>query len=1130
MLLDSSMKKILFILLFTIASSSSNNLLPKNKTFDFNQYCSRSISENNKQLNPNLFFNSPAGKPIIHNNHDNQSRPDYTIEYLNTLSYSELIDLLVSIEWSDIDGLWDYREGTYEFYADVERVLSLLDAIEERGELYTDNDDYGIPTLVEVTRAGFYHAFYHSNDLGYLSEDSFKENLIPSMLSIGNNSFFGFGTTESQLNIAHAYGAYIGIGYANVEILNRTSQLFDDFYNNYNDWVDQSDYTNAVYWIGEGVRYTLYRQDYSFSGNVMNSEYFNQIYPVFESISSLSLIWDLDFDKEWLFENFTYWTGYYGIFIDSDEPVDVLTQIIELYGEWTLPTVWAYYMLDWKYGSIDYYGNMFNLDDIYDELEAWLLPDSYHFDGDSFNFLVGQNVTIEKVNLLYWASKEVKSQFHRIVLRDNPQEIGNVDDVLNVIIYNSPREYKFNNFLYNLSTNNGGIYIESWGTFFTYERTPQESIYTLEELFRHEYVHYLQGRYLVPGLWWQHPIYDNERLTWFEEGQAEFLSGSSRLEGVLPRRSIVGNISDNPAEWMNLEEILSATYSSGFNFYKYSFAFWDFIRNENLDLMFNFIEAVIDGNAVGFDDIVETVASDSGLNEQYHAHISYLKDEYTELINPSTSSLYLYDYENLTDSEIISDLTDIIDWEDVTIENTASEYHEQIMLSGYLLDFDFTGNYSDDYISLDSFINLQLSSLTDYGWLGYLTSNAYFTLDNNNEYKINILLKEDNEQNSWGYSNPGCGDPLACNYEEYITDDDGSCEYPQESWAGVSCNFILIPNEYPTIQEGINASINGDTLLVSAGTYYETINYNGKNIVIMGEDRETTIINGNQENIVVSFVNGEDNTCRLKEFTIINGLSDDGYGGGGIKCSGSSPILENLIIKENNSYRGAGIGCSNGAYPIIRNTLITGNTSTESGGGIYVCNSSNPIIENVTITNNESGQGALYLVGANASLSNVIIWNNLSPNSIRLWASSEIQIRYSDINNIEFAGDSGNEEWDIVGNISVDPLFNDSVNNDFTLYEGSPCIDAGISDLNGDGYEDITDYCGTAPDMGAYEYCEDEIELGDINGDGILNVLDLVMIANMVLADDFNTIADMNEDGTLNVLDLVILVNIILGN
>ena len=51
---------------------------------------------------------------------------------------------------------------------------------------------------------------------------------------------------------------------------------------------------------------------------------------------------------------------------------------------------------------------------------------------------------------------------------------------------------------------------------------------------------------------------------------------------------------------------------------------------------------------------------------------------------------------------------------------------------------------------------------------------------------------------------------------------------------------------------------------------------------------------------------------------------------------------------------------------------------------------------------------------------------------------------------------------------------------------------------------------------------------GDANGDGMLNILDLVIIANMVLANDYNTIADMNDDGFLNILDLVLLVNIIL--
>nr|WP_240517627.1 collagenase [Bacillus pseudomycoides] len=43
--------------------------------------------------------------------------------------------------------------------------------------------------------------------------------------------------------------------------------------------------------------------------------------------------------------------------------------------------------------------------------------------------------------------------------------------------------------------------IEGIGTFFTYERTPQQSIFSLEELFRHEFTHYLQGRYEVPRLW-----------------------------------------------------------------------------------------------------------------------------------------------------------------------------------------------------------------------------------------------------------------------------------------------------------------------------------------------------------------------------------------------------------------------------------------------------------------------------------------------------------------------------------------------------------------------------------------------------------------------------------------------------
>ena len=62
------------------------------------------------------------------------------------------------------------------------------------------------------------------------------------------------------------------------------------------------------------------------------------------------------------------------------------------------------------------------------------------------------------------------------------------------------------------------------------------------------------------------------------------------------------------------------------------------------------------------------------------------------------------------------------------------------------------------------------------------------------------------------------------------------------------------------------------------------------------------------------------------------------------------------------------------------------------------------------------------------------------------------------------------------------------------------------------------------------DYFDDNDEMqGDINEDGILNILDLVSLVNMVLSDEYLNAGDINEDGILNILDVVMLANIILG-
>ena len=52
--------------------------------------------------------------------------------------------------------------------------------------------------------------------------------------------------------------------------------------------------------------------------------------------------------------------------------------------------------------------------------------------------------------------------------------------------------------------------------------------------------------------------------------------------------------------------------------------------------------------------------------------------------------------------------------------------------------------------------------------------------------------------------------------------------------------------------------------------------------------------------------------------------------------------------------------------------------------------------------------------------------------------------------------------------------------------------------------------------------------IGDTNTDGSVDVLDVVLIVNQILNDDYNNIGDLNSDDSLDVIDIVLLMDIIL--
>ncbi|MCD6328656.1 right-handed parallel beta-helix repeat-containing protein [bacterium] len=187
--------------------------------------------------------------------------------------------------------------------------------------------------------------------------------------------------------------------------------------------------------------------------------------------------------------------------------------------------------------------------------------------------------------------------------------------------------------------------------------------------------------------------------------------------------------------------------------------------------------------------------------------------------------------------------------------------------------------------------------------------------------------------------------------------------------------------DFADIQEAIDATQDGDTIIVYTGTYYENIRFSGKNILLWSvdpEDREcveSTIIDGNQNGTVVTFAGTEDETCELSGFTITNGLAEYGGGISGGKWPGygpyASPTITNCIITANQvTTMGAGISCCGGR---IYNCDITENRGLSDdpehlswGGGICVGSWTgapcSPIIENCLIASNSVSYGSgIYL-------------------------------------------------------------------------------------------------------------------------------------------------------------------------
>jgi hypothetical protein len=307
---------------------------------------------------------------------------------------------------------------------------------------------------------------------------------------------------------------------------------------------------------------------------------------------------------------------------------------------------------------------------------------------------------------------------------------------------------------------------------------------------------------------------------------------------------------------------------------------------------------------------------------------------------------------------------------------------------------------------------------------------------------------------------------------------------------------IYVPDDYPLIQQAINASKDGDTVIVKPGTYVENIDFAGRAATVKSAGGASlTIIDGNQMGSVVTCRSGEGPDSVLEGFTIKNG---DALFGGGMHNDSASPTISSCIFADNSATYGGGMYNYYCQGPVVINCVFMDNGS-EYGGGmrnwysdpsvincLFIRNksiydqgagmanySSDPILTNDTFYGNRFG-AIENSFDSNSKLTNCILWCDYveitNANSYPIVTWSCIQ-----------------GGWPGEGNIDSDPLLVDPEYGDFHLTYLSPCRNSGDNDVvtvSEDFESDPRIAWGGTVDMGVDEFYTHLYVTGDFTPAG----------------------------------------------
>ena len=278
--------------------------------------------------------------------------------------------------------------------------------------------------------------------------------------------------------------------------------------------------------------------------------------------------------------------------------------------------------------------------------------------------------------------------------------------------------------------------------------------------------------------------------------------------------------------------------------------------------------------------------------------------------------------------------------------------------------------------------------------------------------------------------------------------------------------------DYETIQEGINAAGEGDTVLVAGGDYSgpgnRDITFGDHNLVVRSEwgITDVTLDCGDTSRGFELNNTGQDSSTVIRGFRFVN--AGDGSNGGTISIYGCSPVIEFCEFISSSAGNGGAIYYGYNTTPgAIRNCIFDGNTCSGFGGGIAIDHADQLDITDCVFFDNESTSSFGGAIGGNGVTGPVtidrctIVRNNAVNFSGAMFFDSTAAGTVTVTNTVIALNSNwptyssacatshcvvyGNASGDSLSgsyhdNLFTDPLFCDESTDDFEVCADSPCL------------------------------------------------------------------------------------------